>query len=193
MIVVLSGITGVGKSYLKKHIINKLNFKNIVIVTTREKRKKERNGIDKFFVSEEEFRELEQSGKITVSFEFLGNKYAYFTKDLNSIENSITELHYSTISEFKKKAKNVIAIYIKPKNIEVAKKQLKLRGLPWKVEKQRLQEIKEQVLEFEKNENIKKEFDYIIYNDYTEKTLEKAIDLLEKELIEEESLCLKEG
>ena len=32
MIVILSGITGAGKSYLKKHIINKLNFKNIGII-----------------------------------------------------------------------------------------------------------------------------------------------------------------
>ena len=32
MIVILSGITGAGKSYLKKHIIERLQFKNIVIV-----------------------------------------------------------------------------------------------------------------------------------------------------------------
>ena len=38
MIVILSGITGAGKSYLKKHIIERLQFKNIVIVTTRAKR-----------------------------------------------------------------------------------------------------------------------------------------------------------
>ena len=40
MIVTLSGITGVGKSYFKKCIINELNFNNIPVVTTRERREK---------------------------------------------------------------------------------------------------------------------------------------------------------
>ena len=192
MIVILSGITGAGKSYLKKHIIEKLKFKNIIIVTTRAKRISEIDGIEKHFVTDEEFESLKASGKISVAFEFLGNKYGYLTEDLIFDENSITELHYSTIDDFKKIAKNVVSIYIKPLNIEFAKQQLKLRKLPWKVEKERLKEIKEQVIEFEKNKKLKEKFDYIIYNDYTEKSLEEAISLIEK-LMDKQSLCLKEG
>lgn len=178
MIVILSGITGAGKSYLKKHIINKLNFKNIVIVTTRAKRIGEVEGVDKHFVTDEEFAKLKQEGKISVDFEFLGHKYAYYTEDLLSNENSVTELHYNTIDEFKKVAKGVVAIYIKP-NVEMAKKQLKLRCLPKAVEKFRLKEIKEQIKEFENNKNIQEKFDYIITNDYTEESLENAINLIQ--------------
>lgn len=178
MIVILSGITGAGKSYLKKHIINKLNFKNIVIVTTRAKRVGEVDGIDKHFVTDEEFEELKKSGKISVDFEFLGHKYAYYTEDLLSDENSVTELHYNTIDEFKKIAKGVVAIYIKP-NVEIAKKQLKLRCLPKAVEKFRLKEIKEQIKEFENNKNIQEKFDYIISNDYTDESLENAVKLIQ--------------
>ena len=170
MIVILSGITGAGKSYLKKHIVNKLNFKNIVIVTTRAKRMDEIDGIDKHFVTEEEFQILKKEGKIAVDFEFLGHKYAYYTEDLLSDENSVTELHYSTIDEFKKVAKGVVAIYIKP-NVEIAKKQLKLRCLPKTVEKFRLKEIKEQIKEFESNIQLQEKFDYIISNDYTNDSL----------------------
>lgn len=178
MIVILSGITGAGKSYLKKHIINKLNFKNIVIVTTRAKRVGEVDGIDKHFVTDEEFEKLKKSGKIAVDFEFLGHKYAYYTEDLLSDENSVTELHYNTIDEFKKIAKGVVAIYIKP-NVEIAKKQLKLRCLPKAVEKFRLKEIKEQIKEFENNKNIQEKFDYIISNDYTDESLENAVKLIQ--------------
>ncbi len=39
MIIALSGITGVGKSYLKRCVANELSIKNILMVTTREKRK----------------------------------------------------------------------------------------------------------------------------------------------------------
>lgn len=192
MIVILSGITGVGKSYFKKHIINKLNFKNIVIVTTRPKRKKEIDGIDKHFVTKEQFEQLKNTNKISVPFEFLGNMYAYYTSDIINSENSITELHYNTITQFKKVAKDVVSIYIKPKNIEYAKKQLKIRKLPIKIEKKRLEEIKQQALEIEKNEELKNEFDYVIYNDYTEQALQNIINLI-KDLVEQDSLCLKEG
>lgn len=178
MIVILSGITGAGKSYLKKHIINKLNFRNIVIVTTRAKRIGEIDGIDKHFVTEEEFEMLKASGKISVPFEFLGHKYAYYTEDLLSNQNGVTELHYSTIDEFKKVAKGVVAIYIKP-NVEMAKKQLKLRCLPKAVEKFRLKEIKEQIIEFENNAQLQEKFDYIISNDYNDDSLENAVELIQ--------------
>lgn len=193
MIVILSGITGVGKSYIKKHIIEKLNFKNIVIVTTRAKRKNEVPGIDKHFVTEEQYELLKQENKTSVNFEFLENKYAYYTEDLISEENSITELHYDTIKEFKKVAKNVVSIYIKPKKIKLAIEQLKLRKLPSDVENSRIKEIKQQILEFEKNKELKEMFDYIIYNDYTEKTIEYVINLLKGLIEKKQSLCLKEG
>lgn len=177
MIVILSGITGAGKSYLKKHIINKLNFKNIVIVTTRAIRENEVEGIDKHFVTDEQFEIMKQTGEISVCFEFLGNKYGYYTKDLKDTANSITELHYNTIDDFKKCAKDVISIYIKP-NVSMAKKQLKLRNLPRAVERFRLKEIKEQLKEIETNTNLRNKFDYIISNDYTEESLENATNLI---------------
>ena len=60
MIVTLSGVTGTGKSFFKNVISQELNFKNLVIVTTRNKRTGEINGVDKEFVSEEEFERLKK-------------------------------------------------------------------------------------------------------------------------------------
>ena len=64
MIVTLSGVTGTGKSFFKNVISQELNFKNLVIVTTRNKRTGEINGVDKEFVSEEEFERLKKENKI---------------------------------------------------------------------------------------------------------------------------------
>ncbi|MEI3401841.1 MAG: hypothetical protein V8R51_05820 [Clostridia bacterium] len=85
MIVTLSGVTGTGKSFFKNVISQELNFKNLVIVTTRNKRTGEINGVDKEFVSEEEFERLKKENKIVVDFEFLGSKYAYKKSDLIQI------------------------------------------------------------------------------------------------------------
>ena len=169
MIITLSGVTGVGKSYLKKEIEDKLEIKAQTIVTTRTKREGEQDGVDKKFVTDEEFESLKRNKDIVVTFEFLGNKYGYQKKEMESKKNSIVELHYSTIYQFKKEVKNTFSIYMIPKNIELAKQKLKERHLPKEVEKLRLEEIEEHINNFQNNEDLRNQFDYIFYNDYKEK------------------------
>lgn len=182
MIVTLSGITGTGKSFFKDAISKELNFKNLAIVTTRTKRKNEVNGIDKEFVDETRFEELKNEGKILVDFEFLGAKYAYRKEKLLSDENQVTELHYSTIYDFKKYAKNIFSIYMIPYDIERAKQELKNRNLPLDVEKRRLQEIEEHIKEYSNNQELQKQFDYVFVNDYTEESKNKLLQIIKNKL-----------
>lgn len=183
MIVTLSGITGTGKSFFKDAISKELNFKNLAIVTTRNKRKNEVNGIDKEFVSEEEFEELVKNKEVVVDFEFLGAKYGYRRKLLESNENQVTEVHYSTIYDIKKHAKDIFSIYIIPNDVERAKIELKNRNLTKETEKARLQEIEEHIKEYSKNEELRKQFDLEFINDYTENAKNKLIELIQKECL----------
>lgn len=180
MIITLSGITGVGKSYFKKCIIEELNFKNMAIVTTRTKRKDETNGVDKYFVTDEEFNHLKENKKILVDFDFLGNKYAYRTEDVFSNEDSVTELHYDTIYRFKNVNSEILSIYIIPKDINIAKEQLCKRNLNKQTEEMRIQEIQEQLNQFSQNKELQEQFNYIIYNDYTNQTKQKIFDIIQK-------------
>ena len=51
-IITLSGISGAGKTHFIKSIIDRVdNFEKLKAVTTRERRKDEIDGIDKFFLS----------------------------------------------------------------------------------------------------------------------------------------------
>lgn len=178
MIITLSGVTGVGKSYLKKEIEDKLGIKAQTIVTTRTKREGEQDGVDKKFVTDEEFERLKRNKDIVVTFEFLGNKYGYQKKEMKSKKNSIVELHYSTIYQFKEEVRNTFSIYMIPKNIELAKQKLKERNLPKEVERLRLEEIEEHINNFQNDEYLRNQFDYIFYNDYTEKSIQALIKLL---------------
>ena len=65
-----------------------------------------------------------------------------------------------------------------PENIEIAKQKLKERKLPKEVEKLRLEEIEEHINNFKHNEDLRNQFDYVFYNDYTEKSIQKIIELL---------------
>lgn len=185
MIVTLSGITGTGKSFFKNVISEELNLNNLAIVTTRTKRENEVDGIDKEFVDDAKFEQLKKEGKIVVDFEFLGAKYAYRKKYLQSQENYVTEVHYNTIYEFKKNASEVFAIYMIPFDIERAKIELKKRCLPIEIEKNRLKEIEEHIKEYSENENLQKQFDYVFVNDYTLESKNKLLQIIKKRIKEE--------
>lgn len=187
MIITLSGVTGVGKSYLKKEIENKLGIKAQTIVTTRTRRESEQDGVDKKFVTDEEFEQLKRKKDIIVTFEFLGNKYGYPRKEMESKKNSVVELHYSIIYQLKKEVKNTFSIYMIPENVEVAKQKLKERKLPKEVEKLRLEEIEDHFETFQNDENLRNQFDYIFYNDYTEKSIQKIIELLKNICINQDN------
>jgi len=185
MIVTLSGITGIGKSFFKKVISEKLGFQNLVIITTRPKRFGEKNGVDKEFVSDAEFDKLKENGIISYDFEFLGYRYGYKKRNLESDENQVTEVHYSTIFDFKTYAKNVFAIYMIPNDIERAKKELKKRKLPKEIEMKRLKEIEEHIKEFSTNKKLQSQFDCIFFNNYDYESEEKLLNIVKNKLNEE--------
>lgn len=181
MIVTLSGVTGTGKSFFKKQVVENKNFKNLVIVTTRKKRKGEIDGIDKYFVTENEFFKMCETKEIVFDFEFLGEYYGYRTIDVEDNTNQITELHYEYIERFRKSVKNVFSIYMIPNDFEKPKQELKNRGLNKIVEEQRLKEMEEQKRIFETNKKVQEQFDCIFYNDYTEESIKKLFQIIESE------------
>ncbi len=178
MLLALAGVTGVGKSYFKDTIVETLGFEKIKIITTREIRNGEKNNEDKIFVTPSELQELKKSNKIAYDFNMLGNIYAYSKESLYSNKNTVFELHYSTIFDFKRICPNIISIYILPKNIEMAKEQTRRRHLNPSVEKSRLLEIDEHFNSFMTNENLRKQFDYITYNNYDDESKNEIIELV---------------
>ena len=184
MVITLSGITGVGKSFFKKQIQEKLGIPAQVIVTTREKRAGEVEGIDKKFVSNEEFESMKESNEIIVTFEMLGYKYGYPRIQMESEENSVVELHYPIIYQLKKKVRNTFSIYMIPKDVEIAKQKLKERNLPKNIEKDRLKEIEEHIKKFNSDTDLRNQFDYIFYNDYTEKSVDEILEVIKNKCIE---------
>lgn len=182
MIITLSGITGVGKSYYKNYLVDTLGLENMVIYTTREKRKNEIDGTDKHFVTWQEMEQKKKEGAIFATYDLLGETYGYDHKYLNKDINSVTELHYEWMSDFKQKARHSYAIYMIPTDNQIAKKELQKRNLPNEVYQKRLQEIEQQLKKIEEDRSILNSFDAIFYNDYTEEAKQKMIQLIRNKL-----------
>lgn len=185
MLLALAGVTGVGKSYFKDLLVQKLNFKKIKIITTRQIRNGEKNNEDKIFVSPGELQKLKNSNVIAYDFNMLGNIYAYSKDDLFSKQNTVFELHYSTIFDLKKICPDMITIYIFPENINMAKEETIKRHLKPEVEKQRLLEIDEHYNKIMTDKNLRNQFDYFIYNSYNKKSENEMLKLVEKILYKE--------
>lgn len=184
MLLAIAGVTGIGKSYYKDRIVERLGFEKIKIITTRKIRVGEKNNDDKIFVTPEELQALRDNGEIAYEFDMLGNTYAYSKKALFSDKNTVFELHYNTIFDFKRICPHLCTLYLLPKDIEMAKEKTRQRHLSPEVERQRLLEIDEHFHEISTNENLKNMFDYILYNNYDKQSEDEVIKLIRKLIAE---------
>ena len=186
MLLAFAGVTGIGKSYYKDKVVEKLNFEKIKIVTTRQIRVGEKNNEDKIFVTPQELQVLRDNGKISYEFDLLGNTYAYLKKDLISKKNLVFELHYSTIFDFKKICPHLRTIYLLPTDLEIAKDKTRKRNLQPIVEKQRIAEIDEHYNKIMTDSNLRNMFDYIVYNNYDRSSEDKIINLVKELLLKDD-------
>lgn len=185
MLLALAGVTGIGKSYYKDKIVEKLGFEKIKIITTRQMRVGEKNNEDKIFVTPDELQILRDKGEIAYEFDMLGNTYAYSKEELFSNKNTVFELHYDTIFDFKKICPHLCVIYLFPKDIEMAKDMTRKRNLAPSVEKDRLAEIDEHYKRVTTDENLRNMFDYVLYNNYDKESENLVIRLVSKLILEE--------
>jgi len=185
MLLALAGITGIGKSYYKNKIVEKLGFEKIKIITTRKIREEEKNTNEKEFVTQEQLQILRDEGKIAYEFDMLGNTYAYTKEELFSNKNMVFELHYSTIYDLKKICPHLCAIYLLPKDIEQAKDKMRARHLELEVENKRLLEIDEHYKRITTDKKLRDMFDFEVYNTYDEEAERRVINLVKKLMIEE--------
>lgn len=166
----LSGVSGSGKSFLKDCILDsQSNFIQLMTATTRKKRSNERDGVDKIFLSEEEFKRQEQVNQLFFANKlFGGNWYAYRMSDIemyNMGKNLVTEISYDYVHTFKSRFENVVSIYILPYDIEKTIHELKCRNMAQAEFEERVDKIRAELKFFEEHKEL---FEFTITNDYTE-------------------------
>lgn len=112
IIYALIGISGTGKSYLTKFALDTCQNKltKLIAVTTRKRRSQERDGIDKYFLSDEQF-ETEKQHLVLVRSMY-GARYGFWADDFNLEKSCIVELFYKDYLQMKKEGYPVKGIYL---------------------------------------------------------------------------------
>ena len=178
MLLALSGVTGIGKSYFKEKLVNELGFHKVNTIRTRPIRIGEKNGIDGIFISDEQLDILKDENKIIYDFKVFGGRYAYLKDEILSNDNMVFEMHYTMIDDWKKIRPDIKTIYILPKDIEIPKQMAKERNLSKEKEIERINEIEEQYNKFINDKNFQSKFDYFLYNNYDKESEEQLIILV---------------
>ena len=180
MLLALVGVTGVGKSYYKELIVSELGFKRVNTIRTRTIRQGEISGKTGLFFTKEELDKYEKDGKIGYRFSVFGGEYAYLKDEIFSDEDYVFEMHYTTIYDWKKVRPDIKTIYILPKDMEMARQMVRKRHLPPEKEKERLQEMDEHYNRYINDENLRNQFDYVIYNNYDLESTNELLELIRK-------------
>lgn len=162
--IIISAASGTGKTSLVHALVSQ-NPRLVVSIshTTRPKRPNEINGLNYYFISEQEFKKLITEDAFLehahVFDNFYGTSKEWVNQQLTDNKNVIFEIDWQGAQQIRTQLKNVISIFILPPSLETLEQRLHERGQDdKKVIDKRMKQAKEEISHC-------REYDYIIIND----------------------------
>ncbi len=185
-IIAISAPSGTGKTSIVKRIIEEIpGLVFSVSATTRKKREYEKNGVDYFFLTEEEFKEKINNGEF-VEWEkvydyYYGTFKSVIEDSINKGSSLILEVDVKGALTIKRIFPDANLIYVVPPSHEALIKRLKNRKTEDDADiKKRLERA---IMEL----SIKEKFDYFVVNEDLDKAISETKNLINKILKKEKS------
>ena len=165
-LLIITAPSGAGKTSITKHLLKtfeKLAFS--VSAATREQRSNEKNGVDYYFISLEEFRQKIQHNEF-VEWEMVyeGKYYGTLKSELNRIWNNnqipVLDIDVKGAIHVKQQfPETILSIFIEPPSVDVLRKRLESRGT------ESPQSLLDRVNKASFEISFKDQFDVVIVND----------------------------
>ena len=178
IMVILSSPSGAGKTTISKKIQQKYqNFKISVSHTTRKPRSNEVEGIDYYFVNENNFKNKIKNNEFYEYAKIFGNYYGTSKESVLNLLNNKNDVLFDIdwqgtqqLSKFKEL--NLLKIFILPPNKEELKKRLIQRN------QDKPDVVEERLKAYDADSAHKQDYDHVVINDNLEncfKEVEKII------------------
>ena len=178
-IIVVSAPSGAGKTTIVKQILKQ--YPEIVFsvsATTRPKRAVETDGVEYYFITENEFIEKIENDKFVEWEKFYDYYYGSFKKSVENCINAkktiLLELDVKGSLSLKKIYPEAHLIYIMPPSYEELVRRLKAR------QTENSEDFKKRVERIKMELSLKDQFDYLIENKDLEKAIKETSDLIRK-------------
>ena len=184
LLIILSGPSGVGKGTVRRKVMEdeSLHLAYSISMTTRKPRNQEVDGVDYFFVSNEEFDRNVEEGNMLEWASFVGNRYGtpkdYVEKLRNEGKNVILEIEVEGAKQVMKKCQgsDVFSIFLLPPSMEALEERIRGR-------KSESEEIIHERLEKAKREiGLKYQYHYIVLNDDVERASDEIRSIIRSKM-----------
>ena len=184
LLIILSGPSGVGKNCVRQEIMSKykIDLTYSISMTTREKRAKETDGVDYYFVSEEEFQRNIDAGNFLEWASFVGHRYGTPKDKVEALRNEgknvFLEIEINGASQVMSKVHDdrVISFFLMPPSINALEKRIRKR----KTETEEI--IQERLEKGRKEMTMTENYDHIIINDKVERAAQEIVDIIKAKL-----------
>lgn len=165
-LIVFSAPSGCGKGTMLAEILKCENYRCSVSATTREAREGEVNGINYYFISDEEF---EQKIRENAFLEYAGYCKHYYGTLISEVDNYlekgidvILEIEVQGAMKVMEKRPESVSIFVAPPSVSELRRRLKKRGT------ESNEVIEERVSEAAGEISLAEKYDYVIVNDALE-------------------------
>ena len=165
LLIILSGPSGVGKGTVRQELFKdeSLNLAYSISMTTRKPRPAETDGVDYFFVSEEEFKQRIENNELLEYAQFVGNYYGtpkfYVEKLLDEGKNVVLEIEVQGALQVMARCPDALTIFLVPPSFEELER--RIRGRRTEAE----DVVRERLDKASKEIATKDEYKYVVEND----------------------------
>jgi guanylate kinase len=181
LLVVISGPSGVGKSTVRQALFSmkghKLSYS--VSMTTREPRATEANGIDYYFVNNEEFKRRISEGLFLEYAEFVGQFYGTPLDKVEELLDQgrevVLEIETEGALQVRSKMPEAILIFIVPPTKDALYQRLRSRGTEDDYQ------LEKRILKANKEFKLAHKYDYIVVNDDVHNAADRILAIIRAE------------
>ena len=179
-IFVISGPSGVGKGTVVGEVLK--NVDNIylsVSATTRQMREGEKEGVNYFFKTKQEFQEMINSNQFLEWAEFAGDFYGSPKFNINNYlscgKDVILEIEIQGAKQIKEKCPDSVLIFLAPPSFEALEERLIKRHT------ESIDKVKIRLKKAKQEMNETKLFHYLVVNDDLKGAVENVVSIIRAE------------
>ena len=181
ILIVVSGFSGAGKGTLMKALMNCYSERYALSVsaTTRSPREGEKNGVEYFFRTKEEFEKMIAKDELIEYAKYVDNYYgtpkAYVEEQLSAGKDVILEIEIQGALKIKEKFPDTLLLFVTPPDADTLKERLIGRGT------ETMDVIEARMKRAAEEAQFMDQYDHLVINDKLEICVEEMHQIIQSE------------